>query len=359
VIKVGGGVVMDELDDFVESLSFLHNVGLCPIVIHGGGPQLNDELAKQGIVSDYIEGQRITTPEIIRTAQKIFAATNAKLVHALESKGVRARPIISGVFKAEANDPKLGLVGEIVDVNTQPIISAIEANCIPVLTCMGFSDYGQNLNINADVAAREVAKAIRPFKIIYISAKGGIVDQHGKIISNIDLRDDFGHLLQQPWFKHGDRLKLRQIKDILDFLPSSSSVAITSAKLLAEELFTHRGSGTLIRNYERILSYEGDDLKNVDVDRLLSLVENAFDAKLSPDYWNSVKDSIHKIYVSAEYRATAIVTKLDSQTLPDVSYLDKFAVNHQFRSEGLGNRIWKRMVADNPKLVWRSRNTNV
>src|SRR5689334_12812515 len=98
---------------------FLHIVGLRPIVIHGGGHQLNDELAKHGIVSDYVEGIPFMTPDIIRVAQKVFASANAKLVHALESKGVRTRPITSGVFKAEANDPQLDLVGEIVDVNAQ------------------------------------------------------------------------------------------------------------------------------------------------------------------------------------------------------------------------------------------------
>lgn len=367
VIKVGGGVLADELADLADSLTFLHKAGLRPIVVHGAGPQLNQELANRKIKSDYIEGLRVTSPEIIRIAQNVFESANLKLVEALEQRGTRARPILSGVFKAEIKDPKLGLVGEILNVNLAPIYSAIDAGCMPILTCLGHSEYGQALNINADIAAREVSKAVKPLKVVYISQKGGILDEKGTIIENVDLKDDYAHLLQQSWFKHGDRLKLRQIKELLDALPDTSSVAITSAKLLAKELFTHRGSGTLIRNYERIYSFGKEDFDKIDMERLLTLIESAFDGKLSSEYANYVYTNVHKIYVSELYRAAAIVLKLKNNCHEHnadssdeaILYLDKFAVLHQFRSDGLGNRLWKRMTAENNTLVWKSRSANV
>ena len=252
VIKVGGGIINDELDVLASSLSFLADVGLLPVVIHGAGPQLNDALKKQGIVSDYIGGMRITTPEILRTARQVFLEANLKIVKALEDKGTRARPIVSGVFAAEFLDQAAyQYVGQITGVDISSVHHALASGSVPVLTCMGESMSGQRLNINADVAAQELAKALRPVKIIYLSQNGGIGDEKDQLMPLIDLDTDYERLMVQPWFRHGNRLKLKEIKTLLDQLPMSSSVAITSAANLPKELFTHRGSGTLVKRSEK------------------------------------------------------------------------------------------------------------
>ena len=95
IIKVGGGIIQDDLDSLVSSLTFLHRVGLFPIVIHGAGPQLNAALSEAGISTEIVDGQRVTSSETLEIARKVFQKQNLKLVEALERLGTRARPQIS------------------------------------------------------------------------------------------------------------------------------------------------------------------------------------------------------------------------------------------------------------------------
>ena len=356
VIKVGGGIINEELDILASSLSFLADVGLLPVVIHGAGPQLNDALKKQGIVSDYIGGMRITSPEILRTARQVFLEANLKIVKALEDKGTRARPIVSGVFAAEFLDQKqYQYVGQITGVDTTSVHHALSSGSVPVLTCMGESASGQRLNINADVAAQELAKALRPVKIIYLSQNGGIGDEKDQLMPLIDLDTDYEKLMVQPWFRHGNRLKLKEIKTLLDQLPMSSSVAITSAANLPKELFTHRGSGTLVKRSEKIQCYTS--LNEIDREKLTALIETSFAGRLQPNYLDQLKPHIHRIYLSESYRAIAIITK-DKNDPNAVAYLDKFAVAKSSQSEGTGQALWTVLRRDIPSLYWRSRRSN-
>ena len=99
IIKVGGGIIQDDLDSLVSSLTFLQRVGLFPIVIHGAGPQLNAALKDAGISTKIVDGQRVTSPETLEIARKVFQKQNLKLVEALEKLGTRARPITSGSLR--------------------------------------------------------------------------------------------------------------------------------------------------------------------------------------------------------------------------------------------------------------------
>ena len=356
VIKVGGGIILDELDTLASSLAFLADVGLLPVVIHGAGPQLNEQLKRQGIESDYIGGMRVTTPDILRTARQVFNDANLKLVKALEDRGVRARPIVSGVFGAEFLDQsQYQYVGQITKVDTSSVHHALSSGCVPVLTCMGESASGQRLNINADVAAQELAKALRPVKIIYLSQNGGINDQHDKLLPVIDLDTDYERLMVEPWFRHGNRLKLKEIKTLLDALPITSSVAITSAANLPRELFTTKGSGTLVKRSEKILCYTS--LNEIDREKLTHLLETAFNGRLHPAYLDQLQPNIHRIYLTESYRAVAIITK-DASDPNAVPYLDKFAVAKSSQSEGSGQTLWNVLRRDVTSLYWRSRRSN-
>ena len=138
VIKVGGAIIEEQIDDLVTALSFLYRVGLFPIVLHGAGPQLNAAMADNNIEPEYHEGKRITHPDVLRVALPVFAQQNAKLCAALEAKGVRARPIFNQVFESDYLDKDLyGLVGKVTGVNTTPIDNAIEAGCLPIVCSIG------------------------------------------------------------------------------------------------------------------------------------------------------------------------------------------------------------------------------
>lgn len=111
----------------------------------------------------------------LNIARRVFAEENLRLVAALEKLGARARPIVTGVFTADFLDrEKYGLVGKITRVDKRPIEAAINAGALPILTSLAWSEEGQLLNVNADVAAGEVAKELEPLKIVYLNDKGGL-----------------------------------------------------------------------------------------------------------------------------------------------------------------------------------------
>ena len=357
VIKVGGGVVEDEnqLNDLCASLSFLKRSGLNPIVIHGAGPQLNADLSSQGIVSDYIEGIRITTPEILRTARRVFLDVNRKLVDALETRGTRARFIDPSVFEADyVNKETYGLVGEIKKVRSEWIGNAIDSGYLPVVCSLAESDTGQTLNVNADVAAVRLAEAVVPMKMIYINTMGGLLDGEDNLIRNINYPSDYDWLLSQPWLRHGTKLKVVEINELLDILPPSSSVSVTSPGNLMRELFTHKGCGTLCKKETKILSF--NDLSTIDVPRLEGLLKKSFHGRPPvPGYLEGLEQNLHRLYMTDNYEGAVILTKEDGIATP---YMDKFAVSKLMQGTGTGKALWKRVIQDEPRLWWRSRKGN-
>lgn len=189
IIKVGGAVLTDDLETLASSLTFLHRVGLYPIVIHGAGPQLNKLLEEAGVEPQYEEGIRITDSATLTIARKVFHAENLKLVEALETLGTKARPINGGVFIADYLDKgKYQYVGKITGVNKGLIESCIAAGALPILTSLAETSDGQILNVNADIAAGELARVLKPLKIVYLNEKSGLFNgETGKKIDVINL----------------------------------------------------------------------------------------------------------------------------------------------------------------------------
>ena len=138
VVKVGGAVLRDDLQALTSSLTFLQEVGLTPIVVHGAGPQLDQELSAAGIEKQTVNGLRVTTPEALAIVRRVFQASNLKLVEALQQAGARATSITGGVFEAEYLDrDTYGLVGEVKAVNLAPIEASLQAGSIPVIASLG------------------------------------------------------------------------------------------------------------------------------------------------------------------------------------------------------------------------------
>ncbi len=351
VVKVGGAILRDDLDALVSSLAFLQQVGLTPVVIHGAGPQLDEEMAAAGIEKKVVDGLRYTSPEVLAVVRRVTQRENLKLVEALQAVGVRATSILSGTFEAQVLDlEKLGLVGKVVRVDIEAIEAAINADSIPVIASLGETPGGQILNVNADWSANELVKRMQPYKIIFLTGTGGILDERGRLIESISLSTQYDHLMSQPWLHSGMRVKLEQIHALLMDLPHSSSLSITTPDEMAKELFTHRGSGTLVRRGEQIWSFPTWD--GVDLERLRALIESSFGRHLSPDYFETTDPML--VYVSEHYRAAIVLTRAG-----DLTYMDKFAVAEDAQGEGLGRAIWDVMREDNPRLFWRSRRGNI
>ena len=356
VVKVGGAVLRDDLDALTSSLAFLQDVGLTPIVIHGAGPQLDEALSAAGIEKQTVNGLRVTSPEALAIVRRVLQAQNLKLVEALQSGGARATSIISGVFESEFLDrDAYGLVGEVKRVNLAPIEASLQAGSIPVIASLGETAGGQILNVNADFAANELVQVLQPYKIVFLTGTGGLLDDSGKVIDSINLSTEYEHLMAQPWINGGMRVKIEQIKGLLDTLPLTSSVSITQPAELAKELFTHKGSGTLVRRGERVL--HATSWAQLDLPRLRMLIESAFGRRLLPDYFE--RTTLHRAYVSENYRAAVIVTREQLGGGMECAYLDKFAVLDEAQGEGLGRAVWQVMRDENPRLFWRSRRGNL
>ena len=363
VVKVGGAVLRDDLQALTSSLAFLQDVGLTPIVIHGAGPQLDAALADAGIEKRTVGGLRATSPQALAVVRRVFHAQNLQLVEALQAQDTRATSIVSGVFEADYLDRDgLGLVGAVQRVHLAAIQASLQAGSIPVIASLGETATGQILNINADVAANALVRTLQPYKIVFLTGTGGLLDAQGRVIDSINLSTEYEHLMAQPWLDGGMRVKLEQIGDLLADLPPASSVSITRPAELARELFTHKGSGTLVRRGERVLQAASWDA--LDLPRLRTLIESAFGRRLAADYFE--RTALHRAFVSEHYRAAVILTRDHADPSSDAEaadagapvYLDKFAVLDEAQGEGLGRAVWQLMRAQTPRLFWRSRRGN-
>lgn len=349
VVKVGGKVLQDELDELASSLAFLQRVGLLPIVVHGAGPQLDVALAKRGIEKKTVDGLRYTDAAMLGELKRTFTAESMRLCDALEAAGATAVPITSGVFEAQAMDvEKYGHVGQITHLHLDVVRAAVNRGRIPVLASIAETESGQQLNVNADNATSALVAAVKPYKVVFLTGTGGILDGEGEIISSINLATDRDRLMKADYLDGGMRLKLSVLDQMLAGLPLQTSVSITRPGELARELFTHQGSGTLVRRGERVLHLT--DAAAVDQPRLAGLIETAFGQTLLDA---AALGEAEAVFVSEEYRAAAVVKRIDGRP-----YLDKFAVSPDARGEGLAHAVWDALMDVYPELIWRSRRSN-
>ena len=353
VVKIGGELANDPqrlADGVGRAVAAFLEAGVKVAVIHGAGPQLDEEMSAAGIEKQTVGGLRVTSPKALGIVRRVFVQQNLKLVEALQAMDTRATAIPSGVFMAGYLDrDALGLVGKVERIDLAPIEASLRGNSIPVIASLGETDEGQLLNINADVAANELVRVLQPYKIVFLTGTGGLLDGAGRVIDSINLSTEYEHLMAQPWVSGGMRLKIEQIAELLNDLPLTSSVSITRPAELAKELFTHKGSGTLVRRGEKVLRFASWD--GVDRVRLRTLIESSFGRKLVTDYFERTQP--FRVYVSENYRAAMILTMQDG-----FPYLDKFAVLDDAQGEGLGRAVWLVMREENPQLFWRSRHGN-
>ncbi|CAA7262520.1 unnamed protein product [Cyclocybe aegerita] len=352
VIKVGGAVLA-ELDELALSLSFLYRVGLYPVVLHGAGPQLNDIMEREGVVPDYIDGIRVTNAKTLQVARRVFLEENLKLVGALEKLGTRARPITSGVFSADYLDKdKYGLVGKITKVDKRPIEASIRAGALPILTSLAESADGQILNVNADIAAGELAKELEPMKIVFLNDKGGMFHGvTGEKLDVINLDEEYESLMKEPWVKYGTKLKLREFKELLDHLPRSSSVAVISAASLQKELFTDSGAGTLIRRGYKLFKHNSIDA--IGADRFRQVVHDRDPEVLAgfqsvTGVLNDLKNTPYTIYGDEPLDVLAVVSHPEGE----VPVMTKLLASRSGALNNVLDNVFHAIKKDHRKLFW-------
>ena len=274
----------------------------------------------------------------------------------LESLGSRARPIPLGTFTASYLDKeKYGLVGKIDKVDKEPIESAIRAGCLPILTSLAETEDGQILNVNADVAASELSKVLEPLKIVYLNEKGGLFHgKTGELLETINLDEEYDELMKQEWVKFGTKLKLREMKELLDHLPRSSSVAIISVDQLQKELFTDSGAGTLIRRGYKL--YKHDSIEAVGTEKLRDMLKNNDEEikegrKSVAQFFSELSREPYTIYGDEPFDVVAFVSKPEGE----VPILSKLASTRNGVLNNVTDNVWNSIRKDHKRLVWTAR----
>jgi len=352
VIKVGGAI-LGQLDELALSLSFLYRVGLYPVILHGGGPQLNEIIERGGVVPEYIDGIRVTDAKTLQIARRVFLDENLKIVSALEKLGTRARPITSGVFTADYLDrEKYGLVGKITRVDKRPLEASIRAGALPILTSLAESPDGQILNVNADIAAGELAKELEPLKIVFLNEKGGLFHGvSGDKLDIINLDEEYADLMKQPWVKYGTKLKLREIKELLDHLPRSSSVAIISPDSLQKELFTDSGAGTLIRRGYKLFRH--DSIDSLGADRLRQVIRDRdpdvlIEHQTVTEVLNHLKETPYTLYGDEPLDVVAIVAHPEGE----IPVMTKLLSSRNGILNNVVDNVFNAVRRDHRRLFW-------
>ncbi|CAI6096853.1 unnamed protein product [Clonostachys chloroleuca] len=341
VIKVSGAILQPEfLDDLCRNLLFLYELGLYPIVDAGVEPQFE-------------EGIRVTDAKTLGIARKLFLEENLRFTNRLDELGVATRTI-SGAFIADYLDKdKWKYVGKITRVNKDAIEKSIEAGYIPILTSMAESEDGHLLNVNADVAASALAEALQPLKVVYLAEKGGLFDGDGQKISQINLDEEYDHLMAQPWVRYGTKLKIVETKSLLDKLPRTSSVAIIHPSDLQKELFTDVGGGTLIRRGSR-LSQAKSISDFPDVEKLKEALlrgQIGLDAEAAVDrFIDFLKEKPFTAYYDDAMECLAIVLPKSEDRA--VATLSTLSITKTGWLSNVAENVFTIIKRDHPALVW-------
>lgn len=238
------------------------------------------------------------------------------------------------------------------------IIRSIRAKTLPIVASVGATVSGTTLNINADMAASSLATALKPLKTVYLNSLGGLMDQNDQRIPVISMAEDYNFYMSQSWFRHGSRLKLREIKELLEALPSGSTVCISKASDLLKELFTYSGAGTMFLRGTPITKAQGPtEIAALDWAKLERTISAAFGRQLVDGYRDMLLASGDdvRIYYTENMAAAAIIRTLPGTSVP---YMDKFVVDPRHQRMGLAEMIMNRLCIDYPQLFWRSREQN-
>ncbi|KAL2105363.1 hypothetical protein VUR80DRAFT_8481 [Thermomyces stellatus] len=355
IIKAGGAILTDHLDNFCQSLLVLHQLGLYPVVVHGAGPQLNKLLEEAGVEPQFQEGIRVTDSKTLSIATKLFYQESLRLSEALNSVGVTNMPITHSLTADYLDRERWGFVGDITHVNVAPIEKAIKAGYIPIVPSLAMTEEGQVLNVNADVTAANLARAMKPLKIIYLSEKGGLYrGEGGEMISEIFLDQEYDEIMAQPWCQRGTGLKIRESKKLLDTLPRTSSIAIIHPDDLQTELFTISGAGTLIRRGEKVeVASSLSEIKDLNKfkDALARGQLGDESARVTIDnYVEQLKDRPFKAYFDDAMGCLAIVLQ-PTEKRPYSSWVTLSVTKSAWLTNSAEN-VFQTIEKENSDLVW-------
>ena len=263
VIKYGGNAMTDPAlqQDFAEDIVLLKLVGMNPVVVHGGGPQIEDALSKLGKKGHFIQGMRVTDAETMGVVEWVLAGEVQQdivgLINAVGGKAVGLTGRDGGMIRArklkmaDRDDPSkehdLGQVGDIVSIDPSVVRALQEDQFIPVISPIGFGEENESYNINADVVAGKLAEVLKAEKLMLLTNTPGVLDKSGKLLTNLSARE-IDELFADGTISGG---MLPKISSALDAAKSGvNAVHIIDGRVphaMLLEILSDQAYGTMIR----------------------------------------------------------------------------------------------------------------
>lgn len=266
VVKYGGNAMTDPAlaESFARDIVLLKTVGIHPVVVHGGGPQVDALLKKLGHTSDRIDGIRVTDAPTMEVVEMVLGATvNKSIVSQINRHGgqaigltgkdanlINAKKLTVDKLMEDGKTQSLdfGHVGEIRSINASLLQMLINSNFIPVIAPLGADSEGNSYNINADTVAGKVAEVLRAEKLMLLTNIRGVLDKQGELLTGISVQQ-VNDLIKDGTIHGGMIPKIQCALDAVNAGVTSAHIVdgrVAHATLL--EVFTHEGLGTLISN---------------------------------------------------------------------------------------------------------------
>ena len=252
VIKCGGNVLIDPklFNNFIEDIVILNKIGLTIIIVHGGGPRIKNRLNELKIESKFIRGLRVTDKKIIEIVEEVLIDFNKEIVNTLNNNFCKSWSITTkenNVITVEPEREELAFVGIPKIINTDVLEKITDKNEVPVLTPMGLDKNNQSYNINADIAAGAVAKALSSRRLLLMTNVEGVYDENKKLITEISA-DQADKMIKNETINGG---MIPKINTCIDAVSNGvrGVVIIDGRKShsILHEIFSDKGAGTLIR----------------------------------------------------------------------------------------------------------------
>lgn len=262
VVKYGGSTMKDKIDKdtVLNDIVFLSSVGIRPVIVHGGGPAINEELKKQGVETHRVNGLRVTDTATMEVVESVLVnQVNAGIVEEIQALGGRARGLsakdygIMRVSKHFANtsdgDVDIGFVGDVDSIEINPLLGLLRDGFIPVIAPIGLGPGGHSFNVNADTAAGRFAAALSAEKLVFLTDVLGILRCHDdpkSLMSSVSV-EEVGDLLENGVINGGMIPKIQACVDAVETGVSKTHIVsgcIPHSMLL--EIFTRDGIGTEI-----------------------------------------------------------------------------------------------------------------
>ena len=266
VIKYGGNAMVDESlkSGFARDIVLMNLVGIKPVVVHGGGPQIGDLLQRIGKESKFIDGMRVTDSETMDVVEMVLGGlVNKEIVNLITRHGgravgltgkdgdlIRARKLTMTRNSPELDVPEIidiGHVGEVESIDASVVDMLVNSEFIPVIAPIGVGEDGRSYNINADLVAGHMAEVLKAEKLILLTNTAGLLDRQGELLTGLGV-DDVGALIEDGTIHGGMLPKIRCALSAVNSGVSAAHIIdgrVEHAVMI--ELFTDAGVGTLIR----------------------------------------------------------------------------------------------------------------